>query len=65
MFFAFSGGAVDPSDFSESWLDVFRKCGYKSSELQNEFRYAFHTLFINIHVPLVIGGVALCISSQL
>lgn len=36
--YVFPGGVTEPADFSESWMDVFEKCGYKSSNLETEFR---------------------------
>lgn len=36
--YVFPGGVMDPSDFSEDWLDVFKKCGYNPSDLLKEFR---------------------------
>ncbi|KAK3852148.1 hypothetical protein Pcinc_041253 [Petrolisthes cinctipes] len=32
--YVFPGGAVESSDFSSAWLDVFNKCGYSESKLK-------------------------------
>lgn len=36
--YVFPGGVSEPSDFSEEWFDVFKKCGYEPSSLLKEFR---------------------------
>nr|XP_045610966.1 acyl-coenzyme A diphosphatase NUDT19-like [Procambarus clarkii]XP_045610967.1 acyl-coenzyme A diphosphatase NUDT19-like [Procambarus clarkii] len=37
--FVFPGGVIDSSDFSQDWLDVFKRCGYTASDLLKEFRH--------------------------
>ncbi|XP_042237749.1 nucleoside diphosphate-linked moiety X motif 19-like [Homarus americanus] len=36
--FVFPGGVTAASDFSQDWLNVFKKCGYSAPDLKNEFR---------------------------
>lgn len=36
--FVFPGGVIHSSDFSQDWLDIFKKCGYTASDLLKEFR---------------------------
>ncbi|KAG0721314.1 Nucleoside diphosphate-linked moiety X motif 19 [Chionoecetes opilio] len=53
--YVFPGGVIEPSDFSKDWLDVFKKCGYESSDLLKEFRNAAPPpdLYTNKPYPII------------